>query len=315
MFVQVLLSGLMFAGVPSKKACLKERSGRSQILCLAKRKKLSSARAMLAIARDSGTDAAVRKGPAKNAAEEIGRLAATTPKIEVVLDELANADQPFDRAIGLRGYGMLFSLLRMGYGQGAKKDSPRFEKLVGSVSERCARALTHKDERVVRSALECLKQGRLNRFATDIVRVIHDHPDVQVKRQGYYALRGLYRISQRAKELRPLADVLRLAMPIKWKQADVGIRADICSILRGNIRAGETWPAESARLAIVAIGSKSSQARKKCEKLLEKAGGEAAAPPPGRNPNAKLGAGRDGGEADEEVSQCSPEKTQRRALF
>lgn len=202
------------------------------------------------------------------AAENAGVIAAKTS--EGGLYQLLAQKEQWTLAFALRGLSHMLSILKMGYAKGSAPDEQRHQQIKDQVAKKCLGQVKVKDEMIVAEAAKCVGETRDNQYAAQLVSLIVSSRSAALQVGVFLALRNLPQLSQRVKELRPLAQVLGRPMSEKWSTDDVSIRADICGLLALYANHGDTWAKKPAEKAIDAIGTKNSQAKDKCVRLLNR---------------------------------------------
>jgi len=202
------------------------------------------------------------------AAENAGVIAAKTS--EKGLYKLLGKKDRWTQLFALRGLSHMLSILRMGYAKGREPDEKRRAELKDPVVRKCLAKVRGKDEMILEEAAKCIGETRDNKHAKKLVQLIVRSRSSEVQSAFFQALKNLSRLSQQAKELRPLLKVLLRPMPKKWSTRDVWIRADICGLMARYVNHGDTWAQKPAEKAIEAIGAKNSQALRKCKRLLNR---------------------------------------------
>ncbi len=202
------------------------------------------------------------------AAESAGVIAAKTS--EGPLLTLRDSPNPWTQKFALRGLSHMLSILRMGHAKGGKSDQFRLAATKDSIATICFRSFQSKDAEVVVEAARCVGQTRDNKHTSVLVKLIVASRSAKTQRGVFLALKNLSRLSQTAALLRPLTKILLRPLPKKWSSDDIWIRGDICGLLASHAKHGDQWAQTPAERAVVAIGPRNSQAKKKCLRLLNR---------------------------------------------
>lgn len=202
------------------------------------------------------------------AAENAGVIAGKTS--EAQLYKLLGQKTTWSQIFALRALSHMLSILRMGYAKGGDADKTRLEAVGPKVAKACARLFRSREGEVVEEAAKCVGQTRDNRHAAALVGLLVKAPSSKVQRSVFGALRNLSQLSAQVRALRPLVKVLLRPMPKKWSSDDVWIRGDICGLLSLHANHGDTWAKKPADAALKAIGDRNSQAKQKCQRLLNR---------------------------------------------
>lgn len=258
--------------------CLKTEKLRARAGCLLKVEQPPSIPALHKVAQEMLEKDTIRAREGKvgigarqdffYAAENAGVIAAKTS--EAGLYKLLAQKDKWTQLFALRGLSHMLSILKMGYAKGSAPDEKRRLQIKDPVVKKCLTKVKAKDEMILTEVASCIGQTRDNKHAKLLVKLIVASRSSKIQGAFYRALRQLPQLSQQAKELKPLAKVLGRPMPKKWSTDDVGIRADICGLLALYANHGDTWAKKPAQKAIKAIGTKNSQAKTKCERLLNR---------------------------------------------